>query len=96
LSRLAIAIYKILLLTHNKQASFAGKYSSEDGLHGPKHVVSEWKEIIVKNFVAIDGRYNKVHGTNLFPSRLLQPLTAAALTVRFHFLVLTGQCVRIE
>jgi hypothetical protein len=22
--------------------------------------VSEWKEIIIKNFVALDGRYNKV------------------------------------
>jgi hypothetical protein len=36
------------------------KYSPEDGPHGPKHVVSEWKEIIIKNFVAIDGHYNKV------------------------------------
>jgi hypothetical protein len=27
---------------------------------GPKHVVSEWKEIITKNSVAIDGHYNKV------------------------------------
>jgi hypothetical protein len=34
--------------------------SPEDGPHGPKHVVSEWKEIIIKNFVAIDGHYNKV------------------------------------
>jgi hypothetical protein len=25
-----------------------------------KHVVSERKEIIIKNFVAIDGHYNKV------------------------------------
>jgi hypothetical protein len=36
------------------------KYSPEDGPHGPKHVVSEWKEIIIKNFVAIDGHNNKV------------------------------------
>jgi hypothetical protein len=35
------------------------KYSPDDGLHGPKHVVSEWNEII-KNFVATDGHYNKV------------------------------------
>jgi hypothetical protein len=39
------------------------KYSPEDSPHGPKHVVSEWKEII-KNFVAIDGQYNKVLVTN--------------------------------
>jgi hypothetical protein len=31
------------------------KYSPEDGPHGPKHVVSEWKEVIIKTFVAIDG-----------------------------------------
>jgi hypothetical protein len=36
------------------------KYSPEDGPHGPKHVVSEWKEIITKNVFAIDGHYNKV------------------------------------
>jgi hypothetical protein len=39
------------------------KYSPEDGPHGLKHVVSEWKEII-KNLVAIDGHYNKVLVTN--------------------------------
>jgi hypothetical protein len=32
-------------------------------IHGPKNVASEWKEII-KNFVAIDGQYNKVLVTN--------------------------------
>jgi hypothetical protein len=44
------------------------KYSPEDGPHdGPKHVVSEWKEmIIIKNFVAIDGHYNKVLHTEMF------------------------------
>jgi hypothetical protein len=29
-------------------------------LHGPKHLVSELKELIIKSFVAIDGHYNKV------------------------------------
>jgi hypothetical protein len=40
------------------------QYLPEDGPHGPKRVVSEWKEIIIKNFVAIDGHYNKVLVTN--------------------------------
>jgi hypothetical protein len=35
------------------------KYSPKDGPHRPKHVVSEWKEIIIKNFVATDSHYNK-------------------------------------
>jgi hypothetical protein len=39
---------------------FQRKYSPEDGPHEPKHVVSEWKEILIKNFVATDGHYNKV------------------------------------
>jgi hypothetical protein len=39
------------------------KYSSEDGLHGLKHVVSQWKEII-KNFVVIYDHCNKVLVTN--------------------------------
>jgi hypothetical protein len=41
-------------LESNNQLLRKRKYSPEDGPHGPKHVVSEWKEII-KNFVAIDG-----------------------------------------
>jgi hypothetical protein len=45
---------------NNLTASKEKKYSPEDGLHGPKHVVSEWKEMIIKNFVVIDGHYNKV------------------------------------
>jgi hypothetical protein len=40
------------------------KHSPEEGPHRPKHVVSEWKEIIIKNFVAIDGQYNKALVTN--------------------------------
>jgi hypothetical protein len=42
-----------------KNKVFYYYYSPEDGLHGPKHVVSEWK-VIIKNFVAIGGHCNKV------------------------------------
>jgi hypothetical protein len=64
-SRNKVFYYYLLPLTQymfrqgSNQLRRKRKYSPEDGPHGPKHVVSEWKEII-KNFVAIDGHYNKV------------------------------------
>jgi hypothetical protein len=45
-------------------ANKRGLKKLEDGPHGPNHVVSEWVEIIISNFVAIDGHFNKVVATN--------------------------------
>jgi hypothetical protein len=55
--------YVSVLIFFSFEASYClpmkRKYSPVDGPHGPKHVVSEWKEIIIKNF-GIDGHYNAV------------------------------------
>jgi hypothetical protein len=44
----------------NNHKKLCCEYSPEDGPHGQKHVESEWKEIIITNFVATDGHYNEV------------------------------------
>jgi hypothetical protein len=49
-----------------QQTSFKENIHLKMASHGPKQVESEWKEIIIKNFVTIDGHYNKFLGENLF------------------------------